>query len=338
MEEFDVSVVLNTYNRAKMLGPALESLAHQNAAGVRFEVLVIDNNSTDNTRAVVDEFRNTRPNWSYVFEPQQGVAYARNAGAARARAPIVAFTDDDVRVAPDWVAQVKRSFDEHPHADMLGGKVVPLWKSSPPAWLSELHWAPLALLDDGDEPFYVSAEKPAVLLGLCARGQAFMEANGFDPRFQRVKDSIGSTEDHEFQLRMLQSGKLGLYAPSVIIYAEVQEDRLRKSYHRRWHSGHGRYSAMMGTDPFPEDAPEIFGVPAFYLRQLIGHGVGWLKAVCTGREGLALAHENKVRFGVNYIRTYHKLRRPDKQTGMTLGTWHGMRQLLRRKLLPDRTR
>src|SRR5205085_9079639 len=101
----DVSVVLCTYNRAALLQPAIDALLAQ-TGDVAYEITVVDNNSTDTTASVV---RAIAPRAGgrvvYAFEPQQGLSHARNRGLALARAPIVAFTDDDVRVAPDWIQQ-----------------------------------------------------------------------------------------------------------------------------------------------------------------------------------------------------------------------------------------
>ena len=106
-EQLDVTVIIATYNRADMLPGALESVLAQEADGVRYEVIVVDNNSPDQTREVVESFiaRGHR-NLRYLFEGRQGVAYARNTALAHASAPIIAFTDDDVRVSPDWVAMI----------------------------------------------------------------------------------------------------------------------------------------------------------------------------------------------------------------------------------------
>src|SRR5690349_5231481 len=105
---WDVSVCICTYNRCQTLRSALESVLGQEADGVRFEVIVVDNNSTDDTKQVVESFvRRGHSNLRYSFEGRQGLSHARNAGIAVARSPLVAFTDDDIRVAPDWVSTIK---------------------------------------------------------------------------------------------------------------------------------------------------------------------------------------------------------------------------------------
>src|ERR1044072_3731378 len=114
-EHFDISAVITTYNRSEMLAAALEPLLGQDAGGVRYEVVVVDNKSTHNTRATVESFINKgNPNLRYVFEPKQGIAHGRNAGIAAAKGDIIAFTDDDVVVTDNWIATIKQAFDENP--------------------------------------------------------------------------------------------------------------------------------------------------------------------------------------------------------------------------------
>ena len=110
MDGCDVSVVLSTYNRAERLQPALDALLAQ-MGSVDYEILLVDNNSTDATASVVRAVaEQAHGRIRYVFEERQGLSHARNRGIRLARAPIIAFSDDDVRVAPDWVLQISRAF------------------------------------------------------------------------------------------------------------------------------------------------------------------------------------------------------------------------------------
>src|SRR6476469_8906505 len=123
----DVSVVVATYNRCDTVRVTIESLMNQERAGFEYEVIVVDNNSTDDTRRTIDDLRN-KPGYEnlyYFFEEQQGVSYARNRGIAAARAPVLAFTDDDIRPANDWVRSINDAFIRFPQADCIGGKVLP---------------------------------------------------------------------------------------------------------------------------------------------------------------------------------------------------------------------
>lgn len=130
-----ISVVVPTFNRAGSLMRLLAALRDQDAEGIRYEVLIVDNGSTDETAAIVERAALRDPRVQFLREPRQGASYARNAGIARAAAPIVAFVDDDVVPARDWMLAVKRAFDAHPEADCIGGRVEPRWPPHVPRWL-----------------------------------------------------------------------------------------------------------------------------------------------------------------------------------------------------------
>ncbi len=323
-DTFDVAVVICTYNRAAMLAPAIEGVLAQGVGDVRYELIVVDNNSTDETRRVVESFLDGgATNLRYIMEERQGKSFAINTGITHARAPIIAFTDDDVRAEPNWISEIKQTFDVHPEVDYVGGKVLPLWEREPPAWLTAEHWAPLAISDYGEAEFYVDVNRPLCLVGanLVVRREVFDKVGMFATEFQRVKDNIGSTEDHEWQLRVWQAGMRGLYAPRIVIVADVQADRLEKEYHRRWHTGHGGYAALMRlyeiTDEngrlqkdLPADTVTLFGSPSYIYRNLIVELTGWLKATMRRNESVALLHEVHARKFISYLRKRYEMTKP----------------------------
>lgn len=319
-ERYDVSVVMSTYNRCDLLPPAVESLLAQRTDGLRYELVVVDNNSTDRTREVVESIMaRGQADLRYVFEGRQGLSHGRNAGIANSTAPLVAFTDDDVRAAPDWVASVKRAFDEHPEVDFLGGKVLPRWEREPPSWLTSEIWSgPLALVDAGDEPFYSSAERVFFFPGanFAFRRSLFDRVGLFDPHFQRVPGWVSSVEDSEFILRVLRAGHKGLYAPHIVMRADVQAERMTKDYLRRWFASRGRYRAMLrlheilGAEDQLQDAPtdalRLFGTPAHVYRDLLSAGARFIKAALTGREREAFRHECEWRCALGYVRQRYR--------------------------------
>ena len=296
----DVSVVISTYNRCSLLARALESLQHQETSGVSYEILVVDNNSTDETRVVAQRFMDSTPGrLRYIFEPKQGLSYARNAGIASARAKIIAFTDDDVRVSSNWVSRIKAGFAAEPSVDFLGGKVLPHWDETPPAWLTREHWTPLALLDYGDQSFYVDVDRPISLIGAnCAfRKSAFEQVGLFRADFQRVKNGVGSLEDHELLLRLWQAGRKGVYLPDLTVTADVQADRLRKTYHREWHTGHGRFHAILRSQLLERSRlGKILGVPAHLYRRAGCDAVRWTVSQLFGQRDKAFGYEVRMRF------------------------------------------
>ena len=300
-----MSVIVSTYNRCGLLEGALLSLLAQNAPP-DFEVLVVDNNSTDDTRAAVQSLAAQYPErLRYFFEPKQGLSYGRNTGIANATAQIIAFTDDDVRVAPDWVYRIKAAFEANPDIDFLGGKVTPRWPEAPPSWLTEAQWAPLALLDYGNEPFYVDSEKQLCLIGanLAFRRRAFDKVGLFKTDFQRVKDGIGSLEDHEMLLRLWSFNCRGLYLPQLVVTAEIEVERMEKHYHRRWHAGHGRfYAALRSPEIERSRLGSIFGIPAHLYRGALKDIWGWTLSRVRNRRDQAFAYELRLRHFGGFVR------------------------------------
>jgi glycosyltransferase involved in cell wall biosynthesis len=303
----DLSVVICTHNRSQLLRPALKHLLGQQTGGLAIEIIVIDNNSTDDTAEVVRELiRDTPVEMHYCFEAAQGISHARNAGWRMARSGIVAFTDDDVTVAPDWVAKIAAAFARRPEADCVGGKVLPDWPAPPPSWLTARHWAPLAILDYGETPLTLGHDDPRCLVGanFAIRRGALERLGGFSPAVQRVKDGIGSIEDHEFLLRMWSAGGKAVYEPDVVVVAPIDTVRMQKAYHRKWHQGHGHFHAVMRSPVVEQSsAGRLFDVPAYMYRQCLGDAAAWIGHLVKGRANEAFLHEVRLRFFWGFFNT-----------------------------------
>src|SRR2546421_726100 len=161
----DITIVVSTHNRASRLNRLLTTLlVDQKPGGVAYEVIVVDNNSTDDTAQVLEAWcARFGTQLRRLFEGQRGVSYGRNAGVMAARGAVVAFTDDDNEPSPNWISTIARVFREIPALEICGGKLLPCWTTDVPRWLDRRHWSPVAILDYGDEPFWTSAERPICL-------------------------------------------------------------------------------------------------------------------------------------------------------------------------------
>jgi glycosyltransferase involved in cell wall biosynthesis len=340
----DVSVVVSTYNRALSLLLTLESLVRQETPpGLHYEIIVIDNNSTDNTRAVVEGVRPrgfTR--LIYRFESRQGVSYGRNTGISIARAPIVAFTDDDNDVSPAWVATIKATLDAYPEIDVLGGPILPRWPSRPPDWLDRRHWSPLAIMDYGDRPFRSNAAMPICFLtaNLAVRRETFARIGAFSPRFPRG-------QDHEFLLRFWRAGGQAWYVPALVAYARIQPDRLTRRYHREWHRRHGAAAASMrlqesiGPRGALLDAPiggtAVCGAPPFVYGELFRETRAWVQSLPKGAASLRLHHSDRMRYLAGYLRERASGRGRRRHLRHVFGLFGARcRTLLQRAPLPPR--
>ena len=314
----DVSVIICTYNRCDLLQKSLASVFAQDSGGVRFELIVVDNNSTDETRRVCQSFlARRRLPMRYLFEPRQGVSYARNRAIACAKAPILAFSDDDVCVTASWVANIMRAFAEHPSAAGIGGKVLPRWGNPPPAWLTRDHWTPLALQDYGEAPLTINAATPLCLVAanLALRRDVFDRIGRFSPALQRVKNSIGSIEDHELHMRLWDAGYQEVYVPDVVVMAEVQAERLTKAYHRNWYRGNGLFYALLRDRQFERSVARLFDVPSHLYRQMLVDAFAWAAYQLTGQPEKAFPCETRLSFFSGFFRQRREMFRDSKQRG-----------------------
>jgi glycosyltransferase involved in cell wall biosynthesis len=309
------SIVIATYNRAPDLRETLRSLASLQPDGP-WEVLVVDNNSSDDTRAVVVEAAAGFPaDLRYVFERKQGRSPALNAGIAAARGGIIVTTDDDVRVPAGWLNAAARGLSMLA-CDYVGGRVLPIWGGPRPAWLPNhggKQWAVIALLDYGDEPIEFGARVP-LGVNMAFRREAFRRAGGFDPETGRKAGTLLGQEVREWCIRARQAGVRGFYIPEMSLRHIIPGDRLNKKYFRRWFYWRGISRAMLyeraGLDmEAPEQTtldfstvPHIAGVPRYLYRKALASVAGWMRETLRGGSMEAFEHELWVCFFAGIVR------------------------------------
>ena len=302
----DISAIVCTWNRRQVLAAALGSIASQASPDFNYEIIVVDNNSTDDTASAVEPFvASNSSRIRYIFEPRQGISHARNAGIAVATAPLLAFFDDDVSVGSDWLQTIKNAFERHQDVDYIGGKVLPRWRIEPPEWLGRENWAPIAVQDHGDTAFYLDAgDGPGLIsANLAIRRRTLDQVGCFRPELQRVKDGIGSMEDQELLERMQRAGNRGLYLPELVVWADVPEQRMTKTYHRRWHRGHGEFYAISRSASFERTTTgRLFDVPAHLYRQAVIDAARWVWRQMRGHDAAAFAAESRLWFFLGFLR------------------------------------
>jgi glycosyltransferase involved in cell wall biosynthesis len=277
-----LTVIICTYNRADTIGKALQSvLASVLPGGLEWEVLVVDNNSKDHTRAAVNEFCLRHPGRvHYLFEPQQGLSNARNAGIRQARGEIIAFTDDDVTVEPTWLGNLTAGLHDGAWAG-AGGRIRPPADFTPPDWLTLDGGAMdssgvLALFDVGSAPGEL--EKAPFGANMAFRKEIFEKYGGFRPDLGRCGDSLLSNEDTEFGGRLMAAGIRLRYEPSAIVYHPVPKERLSQNYFLAWWFAHGRAMfRQIGK------RPSVWGIPRHYVS-IVSRTVRWMLTVSRDRK------------------------------------------------------
>jgi glycosyltransferase involved in cell wall biosynthesis len=269
-----VSVILATYNRAPSLQKALETFSRLSCPpDLTWELLVIDNNSSDGTCEVVHEFaRNAGFCVRYVFEGQQGRSAALNAGIAAARGEIIAFTDDDVLLHSDWLLNLKQTFDRCDCA-AVGGRIVPLWNHSKPEWLQM----------DGQQAvvnFELGDEFREINFAPMGANSAFRRAVFAEHGLFRLDLGVsGSThtvtcDDTEFGDRILKAGEKVIYSPNAIIYHPVDPQRTTRKYFLSWYYYNG--VSLTRTAGLPNFGTFYFGVPRWLYRELLANFGRWM--------------------------------------------------------------
>src|SRR5438270_577410 len=204
----EASVVVCTRNRAPLLDVTLRSLASQTIDCSRFEVLIVDNASTDSTRDVVARWQSSASfTCRHVVEERLGTSHARNRGVRDARGHVIAFLDDDARAEPEWLAHLLHALEEESAVCGVGGRIRLEWQSPPPRWLTEQHLlALLAEFDLGDAPCRVERFPYLVGTNMAFRSAVFTRVGGFSPELERRSATVVGMEDVEFCHRAVRDG------------------------------------------------------------------------------------------------------------------------------------
>ncbi|MGE4544892.1 MAG: glycosyltransferase family 2 protein [Pedobacter sp.] len=247
-----ITAIICTHNRADYLSRALDSLVCQSLPLDQYEILVVDNASTDGTASLVREYQAKYPHLGYLREDNLGLSIARNRGWQAARADYVAFLDDDAAACHEWLETLLEVFQRiTPTPGFIGGKVTLDWETSRPAWLTDSMLSPLAYLDYGELGRYLQDE---YLWGVnIAFPRALLESvGGFAENLGRKGECLISNEETLLQDKLCAMGYKGYYQPEAGVAHLVHHSRLRKSWYRRRYFWQG-YSDVLSL--ISNDAP-----------------------------------------------------------------------------------
>ena len=300
-ELLDATVLICTYNRADLLGETLDSLRGTRTS-LRWDVIVVDNNSADGTReAVASRIAEFPVRLRYLFEPRQGKSNALNTGLEATDAGIVIFTDDDVRVGEEWLEASCRPMLDDPTIDYTGGPVLPIWERPRPSWLDSTRsdlWGTLAILDYGPDRF-VFEERRRVPLGanMAVRRQLI----------DRIGGLLGQ-EQAEFFCRSRIVGARGVYVPQASLQHHVPARRLTREYFLRWWYWKGVSKARleqrhpvteMGIDL--SRVPTIARVPRFMVGSAVRDLGGIVLAALTANRVEAMRRAAMLCYFAGYV-------------------------------------
>ncbi|MEM9149693.1 MAG: hormogonium polysaccharide biosynthesis glycosyltransferase HpsE [Cyanobacteria bacterium P01_F01_bin.3] len=254
----DFTVVIATYNGAQRIGDVLDCLRCQiDTSDILWEIIVVDNNSTDDTAAVVRSYQDTWPQnipLHYAFEPQQGAGYARQKGTEFADSPLIGYLDDDNLPWLNWVRAAYRFAQQHPNVGVYGSRIRGKFATSPPAHFERIA-AFLALTDRGPKPIPYRPEAKILPpgAGLVVRRQAWLDNV---PAHRTLSEKFGDREageDLEVVLRIQKAGWAVWYNAQMWMYHDIPGHRLTRKYLLTLFKGIGlsRYhTRMLSLNPW----------------------------------------------------------------------------------------
>lgn len=219
------SVVIATYNRSALLAETLRSLAEhvQNVDGL--EVIVVNNNSKDDTTAVATSYENSLPRFRLLLELNQGLSFARNRGVSEANGDVVIFLDDDVELETNWLKELLAPFRD-PEVAVSGGKVMPFGMQAFPEWLPREYGYLASVFDPSDSVCEVAKVMGA---NFAVRRQVFDEVGLFDVKLGRKGSKLLGGEEVELFKRVSNAGYKIVYTPYPVVWHKVA-DKLRPEY------------------------------------------------------------------------------------------------------------
>ena len=271
--EMDITVAICTWNRADLLDQTLEGMRRLKIpAGISWELIVVNNNCSDNTDAIIEKHLDLFP-LKRVFERQQGLSNARNAAVRHAQGRYILWTDDDVLVDPEWLAAYITAFERWPDAAVFGGKVLPWFEAPPPFWLKrhlDLLGCYFALRDFGDADLILQPGQNPYGANMAYRGD-ILRKHIFNPALGRNGDSLVSGEDSQVINKIRDEGGTVVWTPSSTVLHFLPKKRMTLGYLRRLHYSSGRHE--VGALPDPKNC--IAGYPLWLLKRLLVCEVGF---------------------------------------------------------------
>lgn len=231
-----LSLVIATYNRAEQLMVTLGSVAMQSAEATTWECIVVDNNSADDTRQRVEAFKKKYSdlNIRYVYEQNQGLSHARNAGIKASRGDIVAFIDDDERIVEEFISAYIDLFNQHPDAMAAGGEIIAEYPTGRPRWMSRYTERPIAnpMSFGNNVRLFPSGRIPGGG-NMAMRRRLFDCIGEFNTSLGRTGKRLLGGEESDLFERIAKHGHKVYYAPRAVMYHIIPQEKLTRDYFTR---------------------------------------------------------------------------------------------------------
>ena len=228
----ELSVIVCTYNREKYITKTLRYLSEQSIDSSTYEVLIVDNNSTDKTAILCQDFISTgsHDQFYYFLEKDQGHTFARNRGIKEAKGDYIAFLDDDAWVYSNYCENIIKYFNSNPEVIALGGKITPVYEGQPPKWMSKYLLPLVAGLDMGEETREFKHSKYPIGANMAFRKIVFEEYGNFNTELGRRGKELEGGDEKDMVYRLKKDRKMVNYVPSIHVKHIIPESRTQLPY------------------------------------------------------------------------------------------------------------
>ena len=213
-----ISFIICTYNREQYIYECLSRLA-SNTAKEEWEIILVNNNSTDNTAAECARFAaDYKPaNYHYFVETQQGLSFARNRGIKEAKGDWFVFLDDDAMVEKDYIANLKKHLTSHHEASAFGGQIVPFFEDGEPAWCSKWSMGFVSAIDRGNETHVFPKNKFPIGANMGIKREVIDAIGTFNTELGRTGNNLLGGEEKDLFFRIHNAGYQILYFPDIAV-------------------------------------------------------------------------------------------------------------------------
>lgn len=236
----EISAIISTYNRAKFLDGLFTSVLEQSIDKNRYEIVIVNNNCTDNTEEICKQFIASHPEIKviYCIETSQGLSFGRNRGIKESTGLIITFLDDDAVIAPDFFETTLKFLNNHLDVNAIGGKILLKYLDKKPGWYNPFMASLLGYFNKGDKEQIFSKD---YFRGsnMSFRKEVFEKHGGFNTSLGRVGKNLMGNEEKELFYRFKSKGEEMWYVPSTVVYHLVPIERTYSSFVKKQAIGTG---------------------------------------------------------------------------------------------------
>lgn len=225
-----VSIIIPTFNRCEIIGNTIESCFTQNYPKDKYEIIIADNNSSDNTKKVVTELQSRSPvPLKYIFEPRQGAHHARNTAAKESAGELLYYTDDDMIADENLLTNMTKVFDFDYNVAVVGGRVLPKWEFDPPEWLVKyFNDGTLSLIDKQEKLIIADFDIGIYSCHQMIRKEILFECGGFNPDI--AKETLIGNGETGLNIKILNKGYSFGYTSDAVSYHAIPRSRMTQKY------------------------------------------------------------------------------------------------------------